>query len=77
MGNVTISSSTVIIQNRILVRLTIAILIWENVDLCFDQKFALTSRGGGDLGTSRFKCQINGYINWYSLHARLNSHYEA
>ena len=27
--------------------LTIAILIWENVDLCFGQKYTLASRLGG------------------------------
>ena len=27
--------------------LTLAILIWENVNLCFSQKYTLTSRLGG------------------------------
>ena len=33
--------------------LTIAILIWENVDLCFRQKYALTSWLGGRGSRSR------------------------
>ena len=34
--------------------LTIAIFIWENVDLCFRQKYTLTSRiGGWGLGFRR------------------------
>ena len=30
-----------------LCHLTIAIFIWENVDLCFGQKYTLTARLGG------------------------------
>ena len=36
---------------------TIALLIWENVDLCFGLKYRLTSRFGGE--GSRFKRRIN------------------
>ena len=28
--------------------ITIAVLIWENVDLCFGQKYTLRSRLGGE-----------------------------
>ena len=27
--------------------ITVAVLIWENVDVCFGQKYAWTSRSGG------------------------------
>ena len=37
--------------------LTIAILIWENVDLCFRQKYALTSRLAGT--GSRSRCLVD------------------
>ena len=43
MGNVTISRSFVNIQNF---ELTTAILIWENMDFCFGQKYTLTSKLG-------------------------------
>ena len=39
-------------------QLTIAILIWENLELCFGQKYTLISRLGGEWGQD-FRCQID------------------
>ena len=54
MGNVTISRSFVNIQNF---ELTTAILIWENVELCFGQMYTLTSSLRGP--ESRFRRRID------------------
>ena len=46
-------------------KLTIAIIIWENVDLCFGQKQTMTSRLGG--GESRFRRRIDVYNRVFDL----------
>ena len=38
-------------------KLPVDILIWENVDLCFRQKYTLTSRLGGGAGGAGGGCQ--------------------
>ena len=43
--------------NVTITKTSVDILIWENVDLCFRQKYTLTSRLGGGAGGAGGGCQ--------------------